>query len=158
MSCTGQHAYTVFRRCRRLLNDEAEARDMVQEVFMRALENPEAFRGRSSASTFFFGVATNLCLNRLRSRLARDDAWQRAVATAIEAHAPSAPDAKVASEQVVSLVLSDADEVTVAIALYHWVDGLSQGEIAELVGLSRVTVNQRLQRLRAKARTLGEAC
>lgn len=150
------HGFAVFRRCRRLLGNEAEAKDMVQEVFLKALENPEAFQGRSSASTYLYGVATNLCLNKMRNQSVRSEAWQQAVAAELERNPPVDPLDQVALQQLVALLLGDADELTCAIAIYHWVDGLSQSEIGDLVGLSRVTINQRLGRLRATARALTE--
>lgn len=151
-----EHGFGVLRRCRRLLGDNAEAKDMVQEVFVRALENPSAFQGRSAASTYLYGMATHLCLNRIRNRLARNDAWVAAVAAGIEARAATEPSETLHCQQLVSILLGEADDTTAAIALYHWVDGLSQGEIAQLVGLSRVTVNQRLMRLRAAAVAFSE--
>jgi RNA polymerase sigma-70 factor (ECF subfamily) len=150
-----EHGFGVLRRCRRLLGDDAEAKDMVQEVFVRALENPSAFQGRSAASTYLYGVATHLCLNRIRNRLARSEAWEAALAIGLKARAATEPSETLHCQQLVSLLLAEADETTAAIALYHWVDGLTQGEIAKLVGLSRVTVNQRLVRLRAEAIALS---
>ena len=150
------HAYALFRRCRRLLRDQDEARDAMQETFLRVLEDPSGFQGRSRHATFLFGVATNVCLNRLRNRAARDATWQADVARAIEDGRSRVTDAAEA-RQLAQAILADADEETAAIAVYHFVDGLSQGEIAELVGRSRVTVNQKLQRFRQDARQRVEA-
>jgi RNA polymerase sigma-70 factor (ECF subfamily) len=150
------HAFAVLRRCRQLLRDDDEARDAMHEVFLRVLEEPGRFHGRSSAATFLFGVATHLCLNRLRNRAARDGAWREAVARSIVDGRPGAGDAAEA-RQLAAALLAEADAETAAMALYHFVDGLSQGEVAGLVGRSRVTVNQRLRRFRAEARRRSEA-
>jgi len=150
-----RHGFTVLRRCRRLLGNEEEAKDMVQEVFVKALENPGLFQGRSAASTFLYGMATNLCLNRIRNSAARSEAWQSALAALMESRATDLAE-ELGFKELASLVLSEADEISAAIGLYHWVDGLSQGEVAQLVGLSRVTVNQRLAKLRAAAQALRE--
>src|SRR5215475_12227092 len=58
----------VERRCRALLGDGEEARDMVQEVFLRAVRHADEFRGEASPTTWLYRITTNLCLNRLRDR------------------------------------------------------------------------------------------
>ncbi len=147
-----RHGFAVFRRCRRLLRDEAEARDAVQEVFLKALENPGLFRAAASPATFLYAVATNVCLNQIRNRAARDANWAEAVARdLVEAQPALGPEGELAGRQLWELLLRETDQVMRAIVLYHFIDGLSQGEIAGLVGVSRVTVNQRLQKWRAQA-------
>ncbi len=149
------HAFAVHRRCRQLLRDDDEARDAMHEVFLKVLEEPDRFQKRSSPATFLFGIATNLCLNRLRNRALRGAEWQASVASSLQSGRPGAADAAEA-RQLAAAVLAEADPETATMAVYHFVDGLSQGEIAGLVGRSRVTVNQRLQRFREDARRLSE--
>ncbi len=144
-----RHSYALFRRCRRLLKDADEAQDAMQEAFLQVLEDPTRFQGRSSASTYLFGVATHLCLNRLRNRAARDDRWQASVADAL--HEQPRPADGVEARQLAAAILAEADPETAAMAVYHFVDGLTQGEVAGLVGRSRVFVNQRLQQFRSAA-------
>ena len=150
-----RHAYALFRRCRQLLRDDDEARDAMQEVFLKVLEDLSRFRARSSPATFLFGIATHLCLNRLRNRSARDATWEASVARTLQEDSPGASGAAEA-RQLAESILAEADEETAAIALYHFVDGLSQGAIANLVGKSRVTVNQKLQQFRREARRRSE--
>ncbi len=145
-----RHAYALLRRCRRLLHDADEAQDAMQEVFLQVLERPDQFQGRSSPATYLFGVATHLCLNRVRNRGARDDRWQASVADALHERPPD-PAEGVEARQLATAILAEADPETAAMAVYHFVDGLTQGEIAELVGKSRVIVNRRLQALRGAA-------
>src|SRR5262249_24643282 len=140
--------YAVFRRCRQLLGDEAEARDMTQEVFLYLVEQPRAFQERSSISTYVYSVATQLCLRRLRDRSARQGPWEQAVSATFDGRAPPSLETSLQSRQILEALFGEADETTASIAVYHFVDGLTQAEIGKLVGLSRVTVNQRLARFR----------
>ena len=151
-----RHSYAVFRRCRALVRDEAIAKDLMQAVFLRALEQNERFEERSSISTYLFGIATNLALNHLRDRRMREGDWQTQVAWELDEAVPS-PEIAITAQQLWSTILTEADPVNAQIVTYHYVDGLSQGEIADLVGYSRVTVNQRLQQFRAQARQKMEA-
>ncbi len=148
-----RHGFAVFKRCLGLLRDEAEAQDVAHEVFLKLLASPDEFRGAASGSTYLFAIATNLSLNRLRNQRARGAVWEAAVASSLDVRAPTAEGAAGARE-IVRRILEDTDEQTALIAVYHFVDGLSQGEIASLVGLSRLTVNRRLQELRAGAKAV----
>jgi RNA polymerase sigma factor (sigma-70 family) len=150
-----RQAYAVFRRCRQLLRDYDEARDAMQEVFLRVLEDPSRFRGRSRHATFLFGIATHVCLNRIRNRSARGETWRASLARALEERRPDVAD-EVEARELAEAILAEQDEETAAIAVYHFVDGLSQGEVASLVGRSRVTVNQKIQRFRETARRRAE--
>jgi len=149
------HAFAVLRRCRQLLRDEDEAWDAMQEVFVKVIEGSGRFRGQSSPATYLFAIATHHCLNRVRNRAARGATWQAAVARVLTADSPGVGDAAEA-RQLAARVLDEADAETATMALFHFVDGLSQSEIARLVGRSRVTVNQRLQRFRIAARRTAE--
>jgi RNA polymerase sigma-70 factor (ECF subfamily) len=151
-----QHAYGLFRRCRKLLHDDESARDAMHQVFLAALEQPSRFDGRSQVSTYLYGIATNLCLFRLRSDAARGATW-RANLTNHLVGDDGVPIDGVELRQIADAILDGTDSETAVMALYHFIDGLSQGEVATLVGKSRATVNQRLRafRERARARTEG---
>lgn len=146
-----QHSFAVFRRCRALLRDEGEARDVMHEVFVSMLERRDGFKGHSSISTYLFSVATNLCLNRIRNHRLRRGQWEQQVVSSFEEQGVRSPESALDITQLWNAVLSETDSITAQIVVFHLIDGFSQTEIAELVKLSRVSVNQRLQRFRANA-------
>lgn len=55
----------------RMLNDQDEAEDVAQEVFIKAYRSLESFRGDASFSTWIYRIATNLCIDRLRAKKRR---------------------------------------------------------------------------------------
>lgn len=153
----------VFRRCMRILRSEADAEDVAHEVFVRALDGLPA--REEEAMAWLYRVGTNLCLNRLRDRGRRSRGdWQQearqVLATSAGGSAEPGRDAasgaspeRAAQERELVLLLMDsltAEQQTLAV--YHFVDELSQGEIATLVGLARGTVNRKLGELCAHAR------
>lgn len=150
-------SFSIFQRCRALLREDAEAKDVAQEVYMHLLAHPEDFRGDSSPTTYLYAIATNKSLSRLRARRLRGDAWQEAVAELVRGSPLSHDPQRTAEARgILVAALDSADERTAAMLVYHYVDGLSQGEIAEVMKLSRVTVNQRLQRFRDQAKEIAE--
>jgi RNA polymerase sigma-70 factor, ECF subfamily len=57
----------VYSLAFRLLGNEDEAKDLVQETFIRVWANLAGFRTDKKFSTWIYTIATNLCLDRLKS-------------------------------------------------------------------------------------------
>jgi RNA polymerase sigma-70 factor (ECF subfamily) len=62
------HSAALFRLAARLLGNTADAEDVVQEAFIKAISELRrgAFRGDSSLSTWLYRVVTHVALDRLR--------------------------------------------------------------------------------------------
>lgn len=85
------HGHLVLRRARTLLGSDAEAQEVLQEVFMTLLDEPDAYGGRSSMTTWLYRVTTNMCLNRMRNARNRQRLLDEHVAPVVhEAHQESA--------------------------------------------------------------------
>lgn len=63
-----RHAPALVRLAARLLGNQVEAEDAVQDAFIGAWRRLPEFRGQSSFSTWLYRIVTNRCLNILRSR------------------------------------------------------------------------------------------
>ncbi|MEZ4235050.1 MAG: sigma-70 family RNA polymerase sigma factor [Myxococcota bacterium] len=61
-----QYGLMVHCRCRALLRDDEEAREVMQDVFVEVLRRGDALQV-DAPSSFLYRTATNLCLNRLRT-------------------------------------------------------------------------------------------
>ncbi len=146
-----RYAFQVERRCHRLLRQPEEARDVAQEVFVRLITHGGDFRGEAEWMTWLYRVATNLCLNRIRNAARRDQAWSDELARAFEA--PPMPDVRVQHRDTLATLFSEVDEATQQIAVLYYHDGLTQQEVGDVMGLSRVTVNKRLKQLERVTRT-----
>lgn len=143
-----RYAFQVELRCRRLLRHPEEARDAAQEVFVRLLTHGGDFRGEAEWMTWLYRVATNLCLNRIRNATRRDEIWAETVDAIVQE--PTTPEETVLNRRALQSVFSEVDEATQQIAVLYFLDGLSQQEVGEVLGLSRVTVNKRLMKFRAQ--------
>ena len=62
-----RYAPMVMRRCRSILKDEDLAYDAMQEVFMKLVEKKSKLKG-DYPSSLLYTMATNYCLNVLKSR------------------------------------------------------------------------------------------
>jgi RNA polymerase sigma-70 factor (ECF subfamily) len=143
-------APVVFRRARQLLDgDESAAWDAVQEVFMRIMRSRDDFRNEASPMTWIYRITTNYCLNVIRDGSRRRAGMARHAAQP-RAQAAQSPEQRIATAQLLAQLPEDLCEI----AVYAWVDRMSQEEIADVVGLSRKTVAARLKQFQATAQEL----
>jgi RNA polymerase sigma-70 factor (ECF subfamily) len=57
----------IYRLCYRFTSNAEDARDLAQDVFIKAFENLASFRRESSLKTWLYRVATNHCINHVKS-------------------------------------------------------------------------------------------
>ncbi|HEX6241228.1 MAG TPA: sigma-70 family RNA polymerase sigma factor, partial [Polyangiales bacterium] len=138
-----RHAPAVHRRALRLLGSEADAHEVLQDLFVSLLARPDELAGRSAWSSYLYTATTHACLNRLRNQRRRERLLEREAAVGQE-HA-SEP------EQLVLLraALARLPEELATVAVYYALDGLTQQEIAQILGCSRRHVGHLLERLEA---------
>ncbi len=145
------YAPVVYRRALQLLRREADAWDVVQEVFARMLQAGEHFRGEARPMTYVYRATTNACLNHLRARAVREPLSQEDLPSGEASFAPGAPEAA----NFLRALAAELDERSLQIATLHFLDGLTQDEVAQLLGVSRKTVVRAVQQIRARAETLA---
>lgn len=153
-----QHGPRVYRRALRLLGNPADAEEATQEIFIRAFRSAGSFRQQSQMTTWLYQIATNYCLNLIRDRSRRAALHDEHVAPLTDDACRPEP---VRPDDVVLLrrLLADADERQAAAAVYVFLDGMSHEEAASVLGVSKRTVGNLLERFQewANARTAGGA-
>jgi RNA polymerase sigma-70 factor (ECF subfamily) len=135
----------VYRRACAILRNPEDARDVTQDVFLQALRAGPVFQ--QEASSWLYRVTTNACLNRLRSGR-RYQAMKARNSAGGEPPNLQRPDA----EHLVRELLANSDSECAAAAIYVFIEGMSHEEAADLLGVSRRTVGNLLDRFVAWAR------
>ena len=142
----------VWRTCRNLLGNDADAEDATQEVLLRMLDRLGRFEGRSKFRTWLYRLTVRHCLNWIDKR----DRRQRRFRSLDEAGSEPADhraDAEADSAQrreVTQALLREVDAPSRAILVLREVEGLDYREIATALDVPIGTVMSRLSRARKK--------
>ncbi len=153
----------VYNTCYRMCHNEADALDLAQSTFLKALEALRQFQGRSSFYTWLFRIAINLTMTLRRTQ------GRRATRSLDQTHEDGAAPAKLppGGGDVVSAALERrelqqqveralgrlGDDYRAAVVLRD-VEGLDYSEIAEILDVPAGTVKSRISRGRALLRDL----
>lgn len=138
----------------RLLGDEAQAEDLVHEVFVSLPKSIASFRGESPLRTFLMGVAVNHARHHVRS-----SARRRSLAERAQQEPPpttsATPEQELETRSLLSLIDAALDELPleqrVAFVLCD-VEERSSQEAATIVNAPEATVRTRLRQARLKLR------
>jgi RNA polymerase sigma factor (sigma-70 family) len=139
------HHRRLHRLALRLLGDREEARDLVQETFLRAAGAPARVPDEEpAAEAWLVRVAVNLCRDRHRRRKVR-----RAHAAPMPREVAAGDDqAARLARWVVRAALLALPPRRRAVVVLHEIEGRSAAEIAALLGTRPVTVRWHLMRAR----------
>jgi len=146
-----RYAAKVYGRCLYILKNEEEARDAMHDVFIKVEKNMKAFRGDASPLTWLQRIATNHCLNVIRARKAKwHDRYRREVEAGEHAFAGTASQRE--TSELLRAVFDKVSRDHAEVAIYYFVDGMTQKEITDLVGISAPTLRKRLRAFIDEAR------
>jgi RNA polymerase sigma-70 factor (ECF subfamily) len=146
----------IFRLAASMLGpgNEAEAEDVVQEVFVLVYRKLDTFRHDSDFSTWLFRLARNRAIDRLRKARGRHRHVGAEELRSMPSPGPSGdPElAALAGEQraeVLRLVRRLPHVQRTVVHLHYWI-GSSVAEIAELLDMNPQTVKSHLYRARRR--------
>ena len=148
-----QYEERLFGFCCRWLSCAEDAREVCQDMFVRAWRALPEFEGRAKFSRWLYQIALNLCRDRLKSRSSR----QREKTIALDEvedspHCPqSSPDSRAelnSDMQKLDRGLAMLPEKLRSVLILTAMEGLSQEECAEVLNCSVRAVEGRVYRAR----------
>lgn len=148
----------VFAKCISMLNDEALARDAVQDVFIKVFLNLSRFNEKSSFSTWLYSITYNFCIDLIRRKkkipvLLADD-----VSRIGDEPMPEIPDSVLLEmkHERLERVLKDLPEGDRIILLMKYMDDMSIKDIAEFFQKTESAIKMQIMRAKHKAQAIYE--
>jgi RNA polymerase sigma-70 factor (ECF subfamily) len=150
------HSGKLYSLACRMLGNPTDAEDLLQEIFLSAHRKLDGFRGESALGTWLYRLATNQCLDHLRSRAVRTNQ----VTDTIDDE-PSLSDARsrgLAERTVAKMDLERAlaklPEGARAAFVLHDIQGLEHREVANALGIAEGTSKSQVHKARLRLRAL----
>ena len=145
-----RHTPAIYQFALRSLGGhEAEAEDVVQEMWIRATEHLADFRWESTLRSWLTGIALNLCRGLFRRR---DRNWLSLEEELVPTAPPTHPESRLDLETALT-ALPDGFR---AVLVLHDVEGFTHEEIADQLGIAAGTSKSQLFRARRAMRRLLE--
>ena len=150
---------TVYNLALRMVGDRDDAFDMTQEAFIKAYGSLSSFRGDSKFSVWIYRIATNVCLDFLRSKsrkqqvsltVSDDDDEDAQLDIPDPSSAPEQQLMQKMSMQSVEEGLKTLPDKQRQILVMRELGGMSYAEIGAALSLEEGTVKSRIFRARKR--------
>jgi RNA polymerase sigma-70 factor, ECF subfamily len=146
------HWPRAYRAAYLVVHDSGAAEDIAQEAFLAAVRGLDRFDRRRPFGPWLHRIVVNRAIDWSRARALRRESANAALEHVAASDVPDNPHAQTLAGALAGL----SPEHRAVIVLRHLLE-YTPGEIAELLGLPRGTVNSRLRRgLDELAANLGE--
>lgn len=151
-----RHNRLLFRTARAILQNEADAEEVVQEAYLKAFLNLGGFAGSSRLSTWLVKITVNEALARLRRRMPTGAPEQPVEDSMVpETTAETSPEAAAAQGEIRRLLEAAIDALPQAqrtVFMLRAVEEFSTEDTATCLGIPAETVKTRLHRAKQQLR------
>jgi RNA polymerase sigma factor (sigma-70 family) len=147
-----RYAKAMFNTCLRIVNNVAEAEDVLQESFTEAFKNLQGFEYRTSFGGWLKQICINRSINQLKKRrvnwidIDATDSYERIDEAVADEH-----EVQLKVESVKKSIMALPDGYRTILTLYL-LEGYDHEEIAEILNVAQSTT--RTQYMRAKKKLL----
>ncbi|GJM42443.1 MAG: sigma-24 [Ardenticatenaceae bacterium] len=148
-----QQETAVYRLALTILQNQQDAEDAVQDVFLRIFEQIKGYQGQSAFKTWLTAIVVNSCRDKLRRRKVRRALsldWLRGQAS--EHNVPAEVDQRQQAQQLWNLINTHLDDRHRLPLVLHYHERLSCAEVADILGIRISTVYSRLNTARQRLR------
>ncbi len=163
-SLVNRYEGKVYRLAMRMLRNQQDAEDALQEAFLQVYRGLKSFEGRSNFSTWLYRLATNVCLMKIRHR-ETEPAGMLPLEDFLPRHEegeqptlqewPEKPEEILLTKESREKMMEALDRLPAeyrAVFILRDIEGFSNAEAGEALGISVAAVKSRLHRARIALR------
>lgn len=145
------HKDKVYTLCYRYLQQEQEAEDAVQEIFVKIFKKKDSFRAEAQMSTWIYRISMNHCLDVLKSKKRKERInhlinrlpFMENITETNKTE--NKLEDKEAFERIQKLILQ-LPENQINVLVLNRLEGISIEEVAQIMNISYKAVESLLQR------------
>jgi len=144
-----QYGRKLYGLCLRMSGNEADAEELMQEIFVILLKKIKTFRGEASFSTWLYRIGVNTCISHLRKGRIKSvplpDEMDSSAAVGV---APP----PMAQHEGLERAIAELPAGYRAAVIMHDVQGFNHKEIAAILGITEGASKSQLFKARRKLR------
>jgi RNA polymerase sigma factor (sigma-70 family) len=151
-----RYAQKVFGKCYSILRNEEEARDAVQDIFVKIMQNLANFGEKSQFSTWVYSITYNFCIDIVRKKKKEKTMFSDDIERAPDVAEDDVKDEFLMEMEVkhLKIVLEKLPTGDRAIILMKYQDDMSIRDIAEVLEKTESAVKMKIKRAKEKARDI----
>lgn len=151
-----RYASKVFGKCLSILKDYDEAKDAVQEIFVKIMTNLASFGERAQFSTWIYSITYNYCIDVIRKKKKEKRLFTDDIERVPDVAAEDVPDEFLLAMEVNRLktileLLPQGDRM---ILLMKYQDDMSIRDISEVLEKTESAIKMKIKRAKHKAQEL----
>lgn len=143
----------VYAVAFRFVNDEHEAEDITQEVFVKLWKNLHTYKQEVKLTTWLYKIVTNRCLDFLKSRYGRQRKNNVDIDNGNFVQDHTTPEKEFQQQELKKIIHEAAEELTPkqkAVFILRDLEGLTPEEVSETLSMSAGNVKSNLFHARQK--------
>lgn len=147
------YAKAMLNVCYRILNDEDEAKDALQEVFISAFNNFQHYKGQSTVGSWLKRIAVNKALDMIKKR--------KGIKVELSENEEDIPDEPSRDEAEVQWEVKKVKEAVRllpdgfrSVLTMYLIEGYDHKEIAEILNITESTSKSQFNRAKNKLREI----
>jgi RNA polymerase sigma-70 factor (ECF subfamily) len=142
-----QHQGFAYAVCYRMVGNEEDAEDIVQEAFIRLWNNLHKYKSEVKLSTWLYKIITNLCLDYLKSARIKQKKNHVAVSAELDMNSRIEADDTVHAHELHMIIQEAASVLTPAqkaVFILRDLEQLTVEEVSEILSMSAGNIKSNL--------------
>lgn len=149
-----QYAKAMYNICLRMVRNEADAEDLLQNAFIDVFTKIDSFRYESTIGAWIKRIVINTCINHFKKRRLDTQEWDERIADQPMVETPGEyEDRKLSVKRIQSAMEQLPTGYRTVFSLYL-LEGYDHKEIAQVLEISEATSKSQYSRAKRKVRQL----
>ncbi len=145
----------IFSLAFRLLRNEEDAKDAVQETFIKVWQNIKKYKEEVRLTTWMYKICTNLCFDKLKSKKRKPVIYDNELESITQSLTSENLNESIDNKQIATVIERLANDLTPKqqlVFILKDIQGLESNEIVEITGLDSGQIKSNLYYARKEIR------